>query len=170
MLKLMGAMLLLGGGLALGLGAVGELDTRARGLSAMAAALNLLEGELAFRLSPMPDLLETLAHRAPQPAAAFFTACGRGMEHLGERPFEMIWADALAEEPMGLADEDRLVLRELGPVLGRYGLEDQRRAAEAARQRLEAAAERVRECRRREGRAYGTLGLAMGAFVTILLL
>lgn len=170
MLKLLGTLLLLGGGLALGLGAVKELDARARGLAAMAAALNLLEGELAFRLPPMPDLLETLARRAAQPAAGFFAACGRGMEHLGERPFETIWNDALAEEPMGLCEEDRAVLRELGPVLGRYGPEDQRRAAEAARGRLEAAAERVRERRCREGRAYGTLGLAMGAFLTILLL
>lgn len=170
MLKLLGGILLLGGGLALGLGAVGELDTRAKGLAAAAASLNLLEGELAFRLPPMPDLLETLARRAPPPADAFYAACGRGMALLGERPFEAIWADALEEEPMGLAPEDRAVLRELGPVLGRYGPEDQRRAAEAARVRLEAAAERVRERRRREGRAYGTLGLAMGAFVTILLL
>ena len=170
MLKLLGALLLLGGGLALGLGAVGELDARSRGLAAVAASLNLLEGELAFRLPPMPDLLETLSRRAPPPANSFFAVCGRGMDRLGERPFEAIWTDALEKEPMGLAEEDRSALRELGPVLGRYGPEDQRRAAEAVRMRLEAAAERVRERRRREGRAYGTLGLAMGAFVTILLL
>lgn len=170
MLKLLGALLLTGGGLALGLGAVGTLDARAKGLTALTAALGLLEGELSFRLPAMPQLFASLARRAPEPAGAFFAACARGMDTLGERPFEEIWAGAAAETPMGLAAEDREILLELGSVLGRYGAEDQRRAVEGARARLEANAQRVRAERRRQGRAYGTMGLALGAFLTILLI
>ena len=56
MLKLAGVTALLVCGLALGLGAAGTLSRHVRALEAWAAALELLEGELAFRLPTMPEL------------------------------------------------------------------------------------------------------------------
>ena len=54
--------------------------------------------------------------------------------------------------------------------MSRRGWEDQREAAEAVRISLLAQAEQLREELRREGKSYGTLGLALGAFLAILLM
>lgn len=170
MLKLLGAVLLTGGGLTLGLKAVGGLVRRAEALSAFSAALGLLEGELALRSPPMPDLLDILARQAKPPAAEFFDVCGRGLAGLGESSFREIWARALESLEGALDREDRDILLELGPVLGRYDGEEQRRAVSGVRQRLAGQEKLVRDKLRREGRAYGTLGLTLGLFLTILLL
>jgi len=169
MLKLFGAVLLTGGGLALGLGAVNELSRRLETLTAFSTALGLLERELVLRAPSTPELLETLAERAPAPANSFFAACQKGMSSLGETSFQAIWTSSLSALPM-LEREDRDPLLALGASLGRYDAGEQRRAAEQARRQLEEAAQRVWERRRREGRSYGALGLSLGLFATILLL
>ncbi len=169
MLKLLGAGLLMGGGLALGLRAAKELDGRIRALDAWVSALGLLEGELAFRLPAMPELLHMLSRRAASPANRVFEAAERGMDRLGEESFEDIWASALTGCAGGLGEEDVDVLCRLGTVLGRYSWEDQRQALEAVRAGLAARAAQVREELRQKGRAYGTLGLTLGTFLTILL-
>ena len=170
MLKLIGALLLTGGGFVLGMAASGTLADRVRGLSALTAALELLERELSFRLPPMPDLLEGLARRAPAPADRFFAKCAKGLDELGEKPFDQIWSEALSGAPMGLNAEDAALLGELGGVLGRYDGEGQRQAVAQTRARLTERLQEARDERRRQGRVYGTLGTALGAFCTILLL
>ncbi len=169
MLRLAGALLLLGGGLTLGLGAGRELARRAEALEVWRAALGLLMGELEFRLPPMPELLELLAQRASSPAAEVFAAAREGLRRLGEKPFSAIWEEALAQCPGALTAEDMEPLVRLGPVLGRYSAEAQRAAAEGARQSLAARAVQVREDMRQKGRAYAAVGLSAGALAVILL-
>ena len=68
MWRLIGAALLSGGGLWMGLQAAGELAAREKALESWKDALTLLAGELTFRLPDLPCLLEELAARAPSPA------------------------------------------------------------------------------------------------------
>ena len=58
MLRLMGAALLVGGCGAVGFSAAGRLARRVGVLRALLGALEGMERELAFRLTPMPELLE----------------------------------------------------------------------------------------------------------------
>lgn len=169
MLKLAGVTALLVCGLALGLGAAGTLSRHVRALEAWAAALELLEGELAFRLPTMPELLGSLARRAPLGTRAVFFAVQKGLERLGENSLEEIWTAALAEQGGDLLEEDLELLSRLGPILGQYRWEDQRQGAETVRAELTRRAGQAREELGRKGRAYETLGLALGAFLAILL-
>lgn len=170
MWRLMGAALLTGGGLWIGLRAAGELRQRAEALESWANALALLEGELSFHLPDLPRLLEDLSRRAPGPAGETLSAVGKGFSRLGEESFGQIWADTLAQKAGALTREDLEPLLRLGGVLGRCGWEEQRSAAERTRLALERRAAALREDLGRKGRAYGALGLSLGAFVTILLL
>ena len=169
MIRLLGAALLLLGGLALGLTPVWELSRRAGALRAWGEALLLLEGELSFSLPAMPQLLEVLRTKAPPPAGETFAQVGKGLEHLGEKPFSQIWAQAVTEHS-GLQGEDLAPLLGLGEALGRYDREERSRVLASARERL---SRREEECRAQfgnKGRAYGILGLALGAFAIIFLL
>lgn len=169
MTRLLGAALLLLGGLALGLTPVWELSRRAGALGAWGEALLLLEGELSFSLPAMPQLLETLSAKAPPPAGETFAQVRKGLERLGEQSFVQIWAGAVTQKA-GLRGEDLAPLLSLGEVLGRYDREERARAMGLARDRLLRREELCREELRGKGRAYGMLGLSMGAFAVILLL
>lgn len=170
MLKLLGAALLTAGGAWLGLGAAGELSGRARALDAWGDALELMENELAFRLPAMPELMERLSHSARPPAREVFTALQTGLTRLGESSFEELWRGALDAHPGGLAGEELDTLKALGAVLGRYSWADQCRGLESARRVLAERAAQTREELGRKGKAYTATGVALGAFVTILLL
>ena len=157
MIRLLGVLLLLLGGLALGLIPVRELSHRAKILESWMDALLLLEGELAFSLPAMPRLLETLSAKALSPAGETFARVRRGLEKLGETPFSQIWAQAVTANA-GLQGEDLAPLLRLGEVLGRYDREERSRAIEAARAQLSRREALCREELRGKGRAYGTLG------------
>lgn len=170
MLKAVGALLTVGGCLKLALEAAGSLSCRARALESWGAALERLEGELAFRLPDTPRLLESLAQGAASPAAETLTAVRGGLGELGERSFEELWERAVERENPCLSEGERQILCRLGSILGRYGWQEQRQAVETTRQLLSAQAETVRETLRKEGRLYSTLGLTLGLFLTIILL
>ena len=170
MLRLVGALLLAGGGLALGLGAAEERERRRAALDSWRAALALLAAELAFRLPPMEELLHLGARRASEPArTALLTAAGE-LEHLGEKSFEAIWGQALQTCAPPLVPEDIELLSRLGAVLGRYDGESQRQAVERAGAELEIRAAQVREELRRGGKTWAAVGLSLGLFTAILLL
>ena len=170
MIRLLGALLLMGGGLWLGLERARTLVKRRQALDAWAQALALLEGELAFSLPAMPLLLERVSRRAEAPAREVLDTARGSLTQLGERSFPQLWSEALHREPGGLAPEELEQLDRLGELLSQRSWEDQRTAAEAVRQTLLARREQVAEALGREGKTYGTLGLALGTFLTILLL
>ena len=170
MLKLIGAFLLTGGGLILGLAPAGTISRRLEALAGWRTALELWEGELAFRLPDLPQLFGALSRRTAGPAGEALAAVGAGLRSLGERTFEEIWVGALLENAGPLDGEDLEPLLALGQVLSRCGWEDQRQGVERARQRLE---ERMTALRREltgKGKAWAALGFSLGAFLTILLL
>lgn len=170
MARLMGALLLMGGGLYLGLGRAAGLARRCAALNAWCAALAHWEGELAFRLPAMPELLQSLSVKSASPAREVLAAVRKGMGDLGEQSFSAIWARAVDEHSEALAPADRELLCRLGDLPGRCGWEDQRRGVETLRQSLQAQEARLRSDLAREGKVYGTLGLSAGALLTILLL
>lgn len=170
MRRLLGALLLILGGLWAGLGAARELSRRARALASWENALELWEGELAFRLPDLPGLLEDISHRATAPAGETLAAVRSGLSRLGERSFGEIWGEALSKIPGGLDEGDRQLLDRLGGILGRCGWSEQRSAVERTRLALEGRSRLLREERRGQERTRCVLGLSLGALAAILLL
>ena len=77
MIRMLGAVCLAAGPVWLGMSAAAELAHRERALGALCAGLELMERELALRLTPLPQLMEELAHRTEEPARRLFSACRR---------------------------------------------------------------------------------------------
>ncbi len=170
MIRLAGACLLMAGCGALGLGAVGRLDGRVRDLRELSAGLDTLQRELGWRLAPLPNALETAAEGVHGRAARFFAFCAQGAGRLDGSPFQTLWRAGLAQCPLCLDREDRTLLEQLGPVLGRYDGDSQRQALERVLAELSRRRERAEEDRRRLGRVYGVLGVTVGLFLAILLI
>ena len=154
----------------MGCSAAAQLSRRVAVLRALLGALEGMEREIAFRLTPMPELLERAAAESPPPVCTLFARCRTLLDELGERSMAELWREALEQVPLGLDGPGRLALEELGEVLGRYDGDGQREALAHTRAELSRALEQAREAREKQGRMYQVLGITAGAFLVILLL
>ena len=73
-----------------------------------------MEREIAFRLTPMPELLERAAAESPPPVCTLFARCRTLLDELGERSMAELWREALEQVPLGLDGPGRLALEERG--------------------------------------------------------
>lgn len=170
MIRLLGAALLTMGCGCLGLSAVNRLDSRVRDLRELSAGLEVLERELGWRLSPLPKALEAASGGAHERAAQFFSFCAKETERLSGAPFRTLWSRGLEQCPLRLNWEDRALLEQLGPVLGRYDGDSQRQAVENVLAGLNRQLVQAEDDRRRLGRVYSVLGLTAGLFLTLVLI
>lgn len=170
MIRLLGALMLAGGVASIGFFAAGELNRRTRALRAICGALERMEQEIAFRLTPLPDLFRLLSIQSEPPARELFARCLEGLERLGEVPFSQIWSEELERLMPYLREGERGALEELGSVLGRYDGEAQRAALSRVRTELAHGLETAQEEQKQQGRIYRVLGITAGAFFVILLL
>lgn len=170
MLRLAGAVLLAAGPAVIGFHAARRLARRPRLLRELAAALEQMEREISFRLTPLPELFVRLSQEYSGPVGALFSCCARDMDDLGQRSLSQIWRQALTEATLDLDSRGQRALEELGEVLGRYDGDGLRGALRQTCGELTAAAEEAERERERKGRMDQVLGLTTGALLVILLM
>lgn len=170
MIRFMGAVLLVVGCGGLGLGAVGYLDNRVRDLRELSAGLEILQRELGWRLAPLPKALEAAAEGTQGSAARFYKFCAQGAGRLSGIPFQQLWKEGLEQCSLRLDAEDRALLEQLAPVLGRYDGDSQRQAVEGVLAGLGRRQIQAEEDRRQLGKVYGVLGVTVGLFLVIVLI
>ena len=170
MIRLLGAALLTVGCGGLGLSAVNRLDGRVRDLRELSAGLEILRRELGWRLAPLPEALDAAAVGTHGNAARFFAFCAQGSKQLAGISFRTLWSKGLEQCPLRLNREDRVLLEQLGPILGRYDGDSQRQAVENVLDGLSRRQAQAEDDRRRLGRVYGVLGLTAGLFLTLMLI
>ena len=170
MLRLAGAVLLAAGPAVIGFHAARRLARRPRLLRELAAALEQMEREISFRLTPLPELFVRLSQEYSGPVGALFSCCARDMDDLGQRSLSQIWRQALTEATLDLDSRGQRALEELCEVLGRYDGDGLRGALRQTCGELTAAAEEAERERERKGRMDQVLGLTTGALLVILLM
>ena len=170
MLRLVGAVLLAMGPTMIGFYAASRLARRPRILRELIGALEQMEREITFRLTPLPELFAHLAQTHSGPVGRVFSSCTAGMDELGRRPISEIWRKALDDAQLDVTGRARKALEELGDVLGQYDEQGLRGALEQARAELSAAAEQAEQEREQKGRMDQVLGLTTGALLVILLI
>ena len=170
MIRLVGAVLLTGGGAALGYGAVRNLKRRVFDLEQIMLGLRVIKRELDWRMAPLPELLQRASKETLGQASDFFRLCSIGAGQLNGRPFRQIWKIGLESVKFRVEEADLNVVEQLGGVLGRYDGEKQSYALEEALKKMEACCDDAVKQRNRLGKVYGMLGLTAGTFLMILLL
>lgn len=170
MVKILGALLVVGCCSLLGLATASTSALRLRSLRSLLAALDLMKAELEGLLTPLPELIPALRLRSEQPAAEFFAQVAWLTEkkHL---PFRSAWEQAVEDtESLCLRPEEARALSALGAVLGRYDAETQAAAVERTRQRLSLFRDLEEKDRSRKNRVSAALGAGAGITLAILLL
>ena len=171
MLKAAGAVLIMTACCFWAFSAVGELRRHVRTLESLAASMNVLEGEIFCRLSPLGDVVRLLADNAQEPACCFYKRVDENMEKLGESSFYAIWREAVVNcSELNLTREENELLCELGMSLGRYDVDKQAQAIKYTERQLEYMVKRASEQSRKDGKLHAVFPLLAGVFVIIILL
>jgi stage III sporulation protein AB len=171
MLKLLGAILIVAGTAAFGVGTVARLRSRVRCLTAISSSLEIMKNEICDRLTPVPELINIMVHEAPKPAVPLFRRLKEKLPEVGRRPFYEIWRQALEEcKELPLSEAEIFTLTELGLSIGRYDAGEQRTAFEYAQRRMEEFAKKARNECETNSKANAFLGVASGIFAVIILL
>lgn len=169
-IRWIGAILVAGGTAAAGFSAVQRLHARVRLLHCMISALELMQAEIYFKLTPLPRLMEQMAKRAGAPLRPFFAHAARLMAQLGEHSFQSLWNKAVMDTGGEWKAGERELMADLGGLLGRYDVEAQCRALTYTKGRMERLLTDAEAERARQGRVYGALGVAAGLAIVIILL
>ena len=130
--------------------------------------LQLMDSELRYRLTPLPELCHMAAKETKGCLRSIFAnlhfeLCRQKLPDAGS-------CMAKAIEKSGvLPSRIRRILSLLGSSLGRYDLEGQLQGLGSVRGRVEAALESIRKNREERLRSYQTLGICAGLALAIVL-
>ncbi|OUN01793.1 MAG: hypothetical protein BAA04_02735 [Firmicutes bacterium ZCTH02-B6] len=170
MSRALGAALVFGAAAMIGAVVARAHQDRPRVLRSLQAALTMLQTEIVYAGTPLPEALGQVARRTPPPTGAFFAAAA---DILRSRPgitAGEAWQEALRAGPgWPLTVDDELVLQDLGACLGRSDAADQQKHLQLALTqlaRLQAEAEAQREA---QVRLWRWLGVCAGGCLVLLL-
>lgn len=130
--------------------------------------LQVMESELRYKLTPLPDLCCIAAEEVKGILHDVFTNLNRELnsQKLPDAGSCMSAAVAKSGE---MPTRIRRILVQLGYMLGRFDLEGQLQGIQSIRRRCEESLERIRKNRDERLRSYQTLGICAGAALAIIL-
>ena len=172
LLTAMGAMLTLGACTTLGMAARSKLRSRISVLSSMLDACTFLRAEIEGPHTPLPDLIETLAHSQNPDQRRLFGEMKKRMEQSPGMSLGYHWSSTVRDlrEELQLGEEAAAILRDASAFLGRYDASQQLQCLAYAMTRLESCRQQACEAYRRHGSMYRTCGIAAGIFVVLILI
>lgn len=167
--KLIGAMLIVCacGGMGFAIAAGSKREEKE--LRHFVGALEYMQCELQYRLTPLPDLCRQVALQYPGPLGHVLAGLSDELESQVAPDVSCCMAAALAHYPEG-SNKLRAGLELLGRNLGRFDVDGQVRELEVVRKYCRRELEAL-ECNRDSRlRSYQTLGLCAGAALAIILI
>lgn len=138
-----------------------------RSLQQLIGALDYMQCELQYRLTPLPDLCRQVARQASGCVQRLFAELANELE-------DQISPDAAHCMTAAISKTDNLpakcseAVQALGKTLGRFDIEGQIRGLEAVRSMCRRYVDELANGREVRLRSYQTLGLCAGAALVIL--
>lgn len=167
MLKWIGAALVIAGCAGTGFSMAAAHRRREGELRHLMAALDYMQCELQYRLTPLPDLCRQTASQMSGSVRNLFRFLAEELEDQIAPDVQRCMCAAIARTA-DLSSDAVSVVESLGKTLGRFDLDGQIRGLESARQDCRRALECLTENRDVRLRSYQTLGLCAGAALAIL--
>lgn len=169
MLKWIGSFLVFGGCGGFGFLMAASHRRTEHSLRRLIAALDFMECELQYHLTPLPSLCRQAAAESTGMIRDLFCALAQELEDQVSPDVKSCMHAAIEKIPE-LPPQVCGALRELGASLGRFDLPGQLRGLEAVRTTCRDSLEELSRNREVRLRGYQTLGLCAGAALAILFL
>jgi stage III sporulation protein AB len=171
MLKILGCALILLAGGGAGMTMAGHYARRPRDLRSLQAALKMLETEITYTATPLPEALGRVAERAGPRLAPLFNRAREELLSPSGRTAREAWESALKAfyPTSALVPSDLAVLRQLGPALGISSVQDQSKHLHLAMEQLGVEMARAEEEASRYVRLWNYLGFLGGLALVLML-
>ncbi len=165
MLKLIFGALASGCCVYMGFNAVASLNSRVSVLQAWRLAVGILQAEITFSLSAIPQLLSLLQKQQglEEFMEKFYSQWdGKDYSKLSE-----VWKK-VSIGIKGLNDEEHMIISEIGTIIGHYDAESQVKSLIYIEKRLESAISKAEDKKHKNSRIYTMLGVVSGLVLLIL--
>lgn len=137
-------------------------------LHQLARVLDIMQSELAYRLTPVPQLCQIAARDLPAVLATVFETVADELE--GKDCPEVADAfDIALREQKELTPAVRMILKNLGHTLGRFDLQGQLQGFSQCAQECTHKLKELETNQQQRLRSYQTLGFCAGAALAIIL-
>lgn len=167
MYKWIGAVFIVSGCTGFGFSLAAEHKRRERMVFHLIRALERMECELQYMLTPLPELCRSAAEASFGVIRRVFLAYSRELEER-TMPDAASCMQAVVSKAGIPSQTIRFLLVQLGQSLGRFDLQGQLRGLEALRRQCEAELEHLSHQRNERLRCYKTLGICAGLALAIL--
>lgn len=171
MLKVIGALLILFAGTAIGFVQAARFAQRPKQIRALLHLLQRLETEIGYGHTPLPEALERAAAQVGKPLADMLVSVVAKLAETEGVSMQQCWEQAVAEHwpATALGANEQGVLMRLGSSLGTSDREDQIRHLRLAMSQLQAEEGTAREDQAKYEKMCRSLGVLAGALVVILM-
>lgn len=166
-MKMLGAVLVIAACGGFGFLFAANYRREEKALRQLAAALDYMECELQYRLTPLPELCRQAGAECRSPISGIFLELALQLENQLSPDVSLCMRAAISRSN-GLPGLAKKCLYKLGGSLGRFDLEGQLKGLEAVRADCRRELESLETNRAERLRSYQTLGLCAGAALAIL--
>lgn len=172
MLKLIGAVVLFLACGCFGLSKAAGYLRRPVELRAIRAALMMLETEIVYGATVLPEALSRVARRCDRSVAPLFRLAAEELKSMSGVTAGEAWEKALHSYYPGtsLAPQDLAILRDLGASLGVSDRNDQRRHLSLAAGQIGAGSAAAESEAQKNAKLWGYLGFMGGLMVVLVLI
>lgn len=170
--KLLGSVLILGSTTYVGWQVAGGFAQRPRDLRDLQTALSVLQTEVEYGATPLPDALEAAGRAGGDRVGPLFSVSARRIRSGGGMTAGEAMRLAVLEmsDRTALKPEDLEIMLALAVVLGSTGRHDQVRHLQLALRRLSGEEGRAQEERSRYERVARYMGVLSGAALVLILI
>lgn len=170
-MKLIGAVIIILATTWVGFECAKRLSERPRQLRQLKVAIQSLEAEMMYGLTPLAEASEHIAKQLPKPMSYFFEHFAHRLLAKQETAYQA-WEESIREtwELTALLDSEREVMMQFGSTLGQHDREQQQKQIKLTLAHLEREEQEARDRQNRYERMIKSLGFLSGLLIVILML
>mgnify|MGYP000554330385 CR=1 FL=1 len=170
-MQLIGAMLVMTAGIWAGIHMASRYAKRPKQLRQIRNALQRLETEIVYGVSPLPEAFARLASHTAQPFASLFERMSASLQQAGNGSAADCWDYewSCTWDYTVLQSAERDILLQFGRTLGVSDREDQMKHLHLAMRQLQSEEETAKEEQVKYERMWRSLGLLGAALIVILM-
>lgn len=171
MIKLIGACLTVAACSNMGLTWARVFEKRTRQLISLEGAIQLLETEILYGATPLPEAMEQVSGRCDSEVAALFGNTAEELRKMEGMTAGEAWGRAVNRflPETALNDHDLQILRRLGSALGVSDRDDQAKHLQLAKSQLKISTVQAETAARKNVSIYKYLGFLGGLLLVLVL-
>lgn len=171
-IKILGGFFLMGSAAAIGILKADELKERVDHLSELKRMMVLLQGELRFHRAALAEAFENVSGHTKEPFSMCLKEMAEKLEKRDSGGFCKIWSEMSEKllKETRMEKSHSVILETLGNSLGYLDLTMQTETLNLAILQAEDAIKNAKEQLEAKGKLYRTMGVTVGALLTLLII